>query len=100
MQVEPTLDQEILKGQLNDPKIKEIKILIGIGKAPDFIEDDQGTVWFRKRICVPEIDHLRELILKEAHDSAYSIHLGSTKMYQDLKEKYWWYGLKGMLLLM
>jgi hypothetical protein len=25
---------------------------------------------------------------------AYSIHLGSTKMYQDLKEKYWWYGLK------
>jgi hypothetical protein len=32
--------------------------------------------------------------LKEAHDLAYSIHLGSTKMYQDLKQKYWWYGLK------
>jgi hypothetical protein len=24
----------------------------------------------------------------------YSIHPGSTKMYQDLKQKYWWYGLK------
>jgi hypothetical protein len=42
----------------------------------------------------PEIDSLRETILKEAHDSDYSIHPGSTKMYQDLKQKYWWYGLK------
>jgi hypothetical protein len=37
---------------------------------------------------------LRETILKEAHDSAYSIHPGSTKMYQDLKQRYWWYGMK------
>jgi hypothetical protein len=37
---------------------------------------------------------LRETILKEAHDSDYSIHPGSTKMYQDFKQKYWWYGLK------
>jgi hypothetical protein len=35
-----------------------------------------------------------ETIIKEAHDSDYSIHPGSTKMYQDLKLKYWWYGLK------
>jgi hypothetical protein len=63
-------------------------------KAPDFTEDELGTVWFKTRICVPEIEQLHQLILREAHDSAYSIHPGSTKMYQDLKEKYWWYGLK------
>jgi hypothetical protein len=34
-----------------------------------------------------------KLILHEAHD-AYSIHPGSTKMYHDLKNKYWWYGMK------
>ena len=56
--------------------------------------DDQGTVWFGKRICVPEVKSIRESILREAHDSAYSIHPGSTKMYLDLKERYWWYGLK------
>ena len=94
METEPTLEQEIRKRQLTDDKIKEIKVLIGLGKAPDFTEDDQETVWFRKRICVPDIDNLRELILKEAHDSDYSIHPGSTKMYQDLKEKYWFYDLK------
>jgi hypothetical protein len=36
----------------------------------------------------------RELILKEAHETAYSIHPGSEKMYQDLKKKFWWYGMK------
>jgi hypothetical protein len=41
-----------------------------------------------------EIKHLRESILKEAHNSAFSIHPGSTKMYQDLKQKYCWYGMK------
>jgi hypothetical protein len=94
MEVESTLEEEIRKGQVSDEKIKEIKTQISLGKAPDFTEDDQGTVWFKKRICVPKIEHLCQLILREAHDSAYSIHPGSTKMYQDLKEKYWWYGLK------
>ncbi|WVZ96439.1 hypothetical protein U9M48_042077 [Paspalum notatum var. saurae] len=32
--------------------------------------------------------------LKEAHETAYSIHPGSEKMYQDLKQKFWWYGMK------
>jgi len=94
IEVELTIQQEIRKGQLEDDKIKEIKELMEAGKAPDFTEDEQGIVWFRKRICVPDVDHLREKILKEAHDSTYSIHPGSTKMYQDLKERYWWYGMK------
>jgi hypothetical protein len=88
MEVESTLEEEIRKGQESDEKIKEIKTLIGLGKAPDFTEDDQGAIWFKKINCVPEIEHLRQFILREAHDSTYSIHPGSTKMYQDLKKKY------------
>jgi len=56
--------------------------------------DDQGTVWYGKRIYVPNSKSIKDKILSEAHNSAYSIHPGSTKMYLDLKEKYWWYGLK------
>jgi hypothetical protein len=92
--VEPTLEQEIRKGQIGDAKIQEIKDLITEGRGLEFTEDEQGTVWFKDQICVPEIDSLCETILKESHDSDYSIHSGSTKMYQDLKQKYWWYGLK------
>jgi hypothetical protein len=92
--VEPTLEQEIRKGQIGGAKIQEIKDLITEVRGLEFTEGEQGTVWFKDKICVPEIDSLRETILKEAHDSNYSIHPGSTKMYQELKQKYWWYGLK------
>jgi hypothetical protein len=52
------------------------------------------VVWFKDRLCVPDIKLIRELILKEAHEVAYSIHPGSEMMYQDLKKRLWWYGMK------
>jgi hypothetical protein len=94
MEVESTLEQDIRKGQKSDEKINVIKAHIHLGKTSDFTEDEQGKVWFKKRICVPEIECLRQLILREAHDSTYSIHPRSTKMYQYMNKKYWWYGLK------
>jgi hypothetical protein len=51
-------------------------------------------LWYKKRLCVPEVKEIRDLILHEAHDPAYSIHLECTKMYHDLKNRYWWYGMK------
>jgi hypothetical protein len=71
---------------LSDEKIVEYKKLIKMGKVPEFREDEQGIMWFKNRICVPEIKELRETILKEAHNLAYSIHPGSTKMSQHLKQ--------------
>jgi hypothetical protein len=93
MEVEPTLEVEIQKGQLEDAKLKEIRQLIRGNKTSDFLEDSQGTLWFSKRICVPYLKPIKELILREAHDSAYSIHPSSTKMYKDLKTRYWSYGI-------
>jgi hypothetical protein len=84
IEVEPTLEQEIRKGQIGDAKIQEIKDLMAEGRGLDFMEDEQGTIWFKNMICVPKIDSLRETILKEAHESDYSIHPSSTKMYRDL----------------
>jgi hypothetical protein len=94
MEVEPTLEAEIRKGQLEDAKLKEIRRLIWDNKTSDFSEDGQCILWLGRRICVHNLKHIKELILKEAHDSAYSIHPSSTKMYKDLKTRYWWYGIK------
>jgi hypothetical protein len=88
MELEPTLKQDIRKGQKDDEKINEIRQLIINGKGPDFREDVEGVVWFKDRLCVPDIKPIRELILKEAHERAYSIHPGSGKMYQDLKKRF------------
>ena len=49
---------------------------------------------FEKRICVPQDPELRKLILQEAHNSPYSIHRRNTKMYHDVKDRYWWNNLK------
>jgi hypothetical protein len=86
IELEPTLEQDIRKGQKDDEKINEIRQLIIDWKGKDFREDAEGVVWFKDRLCVPDIKSTRELILKEAHEIAYSIHPGSEKMYQDLKK--------------
>ena len=63
------------------------------GDALDFTIDDGGVLKFRYRIYVPS-GGLREEIMQEAHNSKYSIHPGSTKMYRDIKEQFWWNGMK------
>ncbi|WVZ80905.1 hypothetical protein U9M48_028342 [Paspalum notatum var. saurae] len=93
-EAEPTLEQEIWEHQKDDEKLQEIRELLKLDKAPHFREDEQRTLWYKNRICVPNVDSIRKLILSEAHDTAYSIHPGSTKMYYDLKERFWWYGMK------
>jgi hypothetical protein len=54
----------------------------------------EGVVWFEYRLCVPDIKSIWEMILKEAHETAYSTHPGIEKMYQDLKKIFWWYDMK------
>jgi hypothetical protein len=94
IELEPTLEQDIRKGQKDDEKINKIHQLIIDGKGKDFREDAEGVVWFKDRLCVPGIKSIWELILKETHETTYSIHPGSEKMYQDLKKRFYWYGMK------
>jgi hypothetical protein len=94
MEVDSNLLQEIWKGQLVDEKIQDIKRNIKEEKSPGFLEDEEGVFWYKGRICVPNIKELKDKILHEAHESAYSIHPGGNKMYHDLKATYWWYGMK------
>jgi hypothetical protein len=94
VELEPTLEQDIRKGQKDDEKINEIRQLIIDRIGPNFREDAEGVVRFKDRLCVPNIESIRELILREAHEIAYSIHPGREKMYQDLMKRFWWYGMK------
>lgn len=44
--------------------------------------------------CVPNVKGLRSLFLQKNHNSSYYIHLGSTKIYKDLRDVNWWNGIK------
>ena len=56
--------------------------------------DENGILWFKDRLVVPKDKELRNQILGEAHSSKLSILLGSSKMYQDLKNHFWWTKMK------
>jgi hypothetical protein len=94
MEVGSSLLQEFRRGQLEDEKVQEIKRNIKKEKSPGFSEDDEGVLWYKGRICVPDVKELKDKIHREAHESAYSIHPRGNKMYHDLKATYWWYGIK------
>jgi hypothetical protein len=79
---------------MEDKKNQEIECNTKEEKSPGFMEDDQGVLWYKGRICVPNIKELKDKILQEVHKSSYSINLGRNKMYHDLKAVYWWYGMK------
>ncbi|GKE58011.1 putative reverse transcriptase domain-containing protein, partial [Tanacetum coccineum] len=53
-----------------------------------------GTLCLNGRSWLPCYDNLRSVIMHESHKSKYSIHLGSEKMYQDMKKLYWWPNMK------
>jgi hypothetical protein len=66
----------------------------GDPKVNCFHEDAEGILWFKDRLVVPNKEVLKKRILDEAHTSRYSIHLGSTKMYHDVRQQFWWTRMK------
>ncbi|KAJ9566126.1 hypothetical protein OSB04_002092 [Centaurea solstitialis] len=83
--------QEAQREALMTDNLKK-ETLHGIKK--EFEEKVDGVCYFKGRIWIPRVEQLRKMIMDEAHQSRYSIHPGSDKMYKGLKEHYWWPGMK------
>ncbi|XP_070013922.1 uncharacterized protein [Nicotiana sylvestris] len=92
---ESSLVVEVKENQYNDPLLAQLKEGIYKHKTTTFsLGMDDGTQRYQGRLCVPDIEGLRERIMAEAHTSKYSVHPGSTKIYHDLKEVCWWTNMK------
>ena len=78
----------VLEAQKNDEKIAAIVNHNRVGKETEFTTKEDGFVYYRDRVCVPNDDELKKSILEEAHSGSFAIHPGSMKMYQDLKTSY------------
>ncbi|KAL4378035.1 hypothetical protein GQ457_02G032070 [Hibiscus cannabinus] len=94
LRVVPTLISEIRAEQPGDKflshRIREVRE----GTSRDYTIDQDGVLCFRGRYCLPRQSELKRVILREAHDSPYSMLPGAEKMYKNLQERYWWKGLK------
>ncbi|GKC40378.1 putative reverse transcriptase domain-containing protein [Tanacetum coccineum] len=88
------LPVEILKDQIEARKEENYgtEDLCGIIKKLESCTD--GVLCLNGRSWIPCRGNLKELIMHESHKSKYLIHPGSDKMYQDLKNLYWWPNMK------
>ncbi|WVZ58238.1 hypothetical protein U9M48_008526 [Paspalum notatum var. saurae] len=92
--IEPTIKEQIIAAQKQDKGMAYIREGIEEEKRACFTLDDQGVLWFKGRLVVPKDMELRKKILDEAHTSMFTMHPGSNKMYQDLKQNFWWTRMK------
>ena len=91
---QPELIEKIRKCQ-EEVMSHEMNVLTGNEMCTQ--KDEKGLLRFPSRIWIPNVTELKNEILHEAHSSKYSIYQGSTKMYRDLKEHFWWPDIKGKL---
>nr|GFC87773.1 putative reverse transcriptase domain-containing protein [Tanacetum cinerariifolium] len=77
MRIESNLMLQIKEAQKDDDELWAIA---------HNVEDD--------RLCVPSDQALREKVMTEAHSSPFTVHPCLTKMYRDLKQYFWWNGMK------
>ncbi|MCI20281.1 retrotransposon protein, partial [Trifolium medium] len=89
-----TFLEEVIEKQKTDTRLLKYKALIEKGKELYINIDENGVMRCRGRVCVPDVPELKRMILEEGHRSNLSIHPGVTKMYRDLKEMFWWPGMK------
>jgi hypothetical protein len=84
------LREEIIVAQKNDEAMAHIRRRMQEGdpNVNCFREDAEGNLWFKGRLVVPKKYALKKKILDEAYTSRHSIHLGSTKMYDDLRQQF------------
>ena len=91
----PSLLSRVIEFKGQDIEILSIKdqVRLDTGDEGWAIHKD-GSLRYRGRVMVPQSTDLREEILRKFHCSHFSVHLGGTKMYHDLRRQYYWSGIK------
>ncbi|KAL5550478.1 hypothetical protein UlMin_000654 [Ulmus minor] len=93
-----TLQSTIYDGiqgtQKLDPELNRIREVVKNGTNTEFSLSPDGILSLKGKICIPNDEDLRNQLLEEAHTTPYSVHPGATNMYKDMKEVFWWSGMK------
>ncbi|KAG8493169.1 hypothetical protein CXB51_010552 [Gossypium anomalum] len=94
LRIKPVMFERIKSAQLEDDKLMKKKEMVQSDIVGNFSIDKHDCLRYRDQICIPINSEIKELILREAHDGPFALHPRGTKMYRDLRELYWWPGMK------
>ena len=81
VRAQPALNQMIIDTQRNGIELQEKIQLIKDGVESEFSVKEDGSLYFRDRLCVLVDSELKKDLLHEAHNSVFTMHLGGNKMY-------------------
>ena len=98
IEVRSSLDDEIRRRQFEDPALVEIRERVLQGDFRWASVDSDGVLRVHGRLAVPQVGEILQTLLREAHCSRYSVHPGSSRMYRDLRQLYWWPGMRRSIL--
>ncbi|XP_070040856.1 uncharacterized protein [Nicotiana tomentosiformis] len=87
--VESSLVAHVKAKKDEDPYLVKLKEGVRNNEITAFTLGSDRVLKLNDPLCVPDVDGLRKSIMKEAHNSRYSIHQDAIKIYLDLKELYW-----------
>ena len=99
LRIESEIVERIRNLQIVDPVLMEIRTKLESSSSlnSEYSIKSDGLLYFRNRLCVPNDEDLKQDMLKEAHQSPFSVHPGSVKMYRDMKTMYWWPRMKAAI---
>nr|GEX59387.1 reverse transcriptase domain-containing protein [Tanacetum cinerariifolium] len=85
-----------IKDRLLSARKEVVDESAGLQRGLDEMKEQKsdGTLYYLDQIWVPLKGEVRTLIMDEAHKSKYSVHPRADKMYYDLRDRYWWLGIK------
>ncbi|GKA69669.1 reverse transcriptase domain-containing protein, partial [Tanacetum coccineum] len=82
------------KERVKPRRVRAMAMTIQSGIRGMMERREDGSLYFLDRIWVPLVGGVRTIIMDEAHKTGYSVHPGADKMYHDLRDMYWWPGMK------
>ena len=84
----------IIDVNTNDEEMRKKVQMVRDCDKTNFSIKEAGSLYLQNRLCVPNDKELKKKLLFEAHNTVFTMHPGGNKMYQNLKQHYWWKGMK------
>ncbi|GJY01109.1 putative reverse transcriptase domain-containing protein [Tanacetum coccineum] len=91
MTLQSSIKDRILVAQ-KEASDESARLKKGLDEMIELRNDE--ALYYLDPIWVPLKGDVRTLIMDEAHKSKYYVHPGADKMYYDLRDRYWWPGMK------
>ena len=92
--MQPTLSKRVIDTQKSNEHLNKVWSQTVTERPTRCFISSNGGLLCQNHLCVPRDEKILKDIMTEAHDTSYTFHPGSTKMYRDLKGYFRWLGMK------